>query len=333
MVENVKQKEAQGLSSILRSDLFSNLFPEEERAVLDRTEIMRLQKGGILFYPGEKAEHLYLLLEGYIRVFKPNEDGRDDEIACFAPGDIIGDFDFARGADYDAHAEALEDSSLVMFPRLGATMEKFALEEPNIISKILLNSANMVTDRIKETRKLIIESAYWVQELYRKAYEDSATGLWKQTFLTDEINRILEAPMALIMLKPDRFKVLVDARGHGAGDEAMIKIAAILKSVTRKLDRGWALRFKSNETGILINNCDSSLAESLADSVSSSVVGLPHVSLGKGDFSFSGTIVWSVWPMDNKSWDSLFKGTYQLLLDTWKAGGDRVVRYRKEKLP
>jgi len=335
------KNEAQDLSAILESDLFSNLLPEEARVIVKKTEILLVRKGGLLFSPGEEAERVYLLLGGCVRVFKKNEGGaaglptasllREDEIARFAPGDIIGDFDFARAADYDAFAEALEDSTLLMFPGFGLTMEKFALEEPHITSRLLLNSAAMVTARIKATRKLIFESAYWVQELHRKIHEDPTTGLWKQTFLTEEINRILERPMALILLKPDRFKVLVDSLGHGAGDEAMIKIAAILKGITRKLNKGWALRFKSNETGILVNKCDITEAKSLVNVLAESLAALPHVSMGEKDFNFTGTIAWGIWPADNKSWDSLFKGTYKLLMDTWKKGGNKVVRYRKEK--
>ena len=331
MTKESLEIDEQNPSLILKSDLFSELHPVETKIILTRTEILPLQKGGLLFSPGEKAERLYALLKGRVRVFKRNEGGRDDEIAHFAPGDIIGDFDFAREAEYDAYAEALEDSSLAVFPGAGFTMDKYALEEPHIFSKILFNSAAMVTGRIKATRKLIIESTYWVKELHRKVHEDPGTGLWKQTFLTEGINRILEKPMALIMLKPDRFKVLVDALGHEVGDEAMIKIAAILEGITRKLDRGWALRFKSNETGVVVNKCDAALAKSLALSLFESVASLPHVSLGEEDFSFSGSIAWGIWPTDNKSWDSLFEGTYKLLMDTWKAGGNKVVHYRKEK--
>jgi diguanylate cyclase (GGDEF)-like protein len=331
MTNQIRENEAQNFSAILKSDLFSNLLPEEAKTIVKRTEILIVRKYGLLFSPAEKAEHFYLLLGGNVRVFKQREDGREVEIAHFAPGDIIGDFDFARSADYDAYAEALEDSTLLMFPEFGLTMERFAIEEPHIIARILLNSAAMVTARIKATRKLILESIYWVRELYRKIHEDPGTGLWKQTFLIEEINRILERPMVIILLKPDRFKILVDSLGHDAGDEVMIKIAAILKGITRKLNRGWALRFKGNETGILINKCDISEAKSLAQGLVEAIAALPHVTLEDGEFHFTGTVAWGVWPTDNKSWDSLFEGTYKLMMDTWKEGGNRVVRYRKEK--
>ena len=331
MLGNIRQKEVLDLSFILKSDLFSNLLPEERLSITEQSGVILLRKGASLFSPGDKAEHLYLLHEGVIRIFKPLGGGGDEEIARFTAGDIIGDFDFARSAKYDAQAEALEDSTLVMFPSFGLTMESIAMEMPQIVARLLLNSAAMVTGRIKSTRKLVIESMSWVQELHRKAHEDPGTGLWKQTFLNDEINRLLEDPMALVMLKPDRFKILVDANGHGAGDEAMIKIAAILKGITRKLGRGWALRFKSNETGILINKCNARQAQSLTLSLAEAIAALPPVSLkeGVGDFSFSGTITWGIWPKDDKTWDSLFEGTYALLLDTCKAGGNKIVHYKR----
>jgi len=331
------QRDVQELSSIIKSELFSCLLPDEIESVINRTGIAIIRKGGSLFSPGDKAEHLYVLRKGVIRIFKPLGSGRDEEIARFTAGDIIGDFDFARRANYDAQAEALEDSTLVMFPSPGMTMDSFALEMPYIVSRLLLNSAAMVTARIKSTRKNIMENMSWVQELHRKAYEDHGTGLWKQTFLTDEINQLLEDPMALILLKPDRFKILVDSNGHEAGDKAMVTIAAILKGLTRKLGRGWALRFKSNETGLLVNKCTAAQAESLALSLFEAIAALPPVPLEQaaGDeraFSFSGSIVWGIWPTDNEYWLSLFDEAYSLLMETWRTGGNTIARYRKEPL-
>jgi len=333
MAEINRQKETADLSSILKSDLFSNLLPGEKLSILDWIGKIQLKKGESLFTPGIKAEHLYFLQTGHIRVYKPKEDGgADDEIARFAPGDIIGDFDFARKAKYDAYAEALEDSSLVLFPDKGVALEDVARGTPNIISRIFLNSIAMVTGRIQATRKLIVESMSWVQELHRQIHEDPGTGLWKQSFLQDEIYKYMEEPMTLILLKPDRFKILVDARGHDTGDKVMVKIAGLLKNITRRLGRGWALRFKSNETGLLINKCDAALAGPLASSLASGVAALPPLPLGhgEGNFSFSGSIAWGVWPNDNNLWDSFFEGTYKLLMDTWKAGGNKVVRYSRE---
>jgi GGDEF domain-containing protein len=323
-------KYALDLSPILKADLFSTILGSEHDFVISRSGLLQLRRGGLLFSPGQTAEHFYLLLEGAVRIFKERPDGGEDEVARFASGDTIGDFDFARNADYDAYAEAVEDSVLIMFPGYGLNLDQFVMDSPQIVSKILLNSIIMTTDRIKSTHKIIVENMSWVQELQRKAYEDPGTGLWKQTFLNDEINRLLEDSTAFIMLKPDRFKILVDSRGHGAGDEAMVHIAMILRNITRRLGRGWPLRLKSNETGILINKCNAVLAESLAKDLLESITQLPPVP-ARDDipaFSFTGTVVWGVWPQDGSTWDSLYEGCYSLLLDSWKQGGNRMVHFQ-----
>jgi CRP-like cAMP-binding protein len=316
-------------SPIQKAELFSTLLPKEIDFVTSRSGILQLRQGGVLFCPGERANHFYMLVSGSIRVYRSREDGGEDEMARFTPGDTIGDFDFARGAEYDAHAEALEDSELIMFPGYGLTMDSFALEEPHTISRIFLKSIEMMTGRIKSTQRLILENMSWVQELHRRAYEDPGTGLWKQAFLKDEINRILEDPTALIMLKPDRFKILVDSRGHGAGDEAMIRIAMVLKNVTRRFGHGWPLRFKSNEVGLLLNKCGPAQAEKIAAELHKSIAALKPVpaSAGNPAFFFTGTVTWSVWPVSDPSWDTLFQGSYDLLLDTWRDNGDRVVHF------
>jgi diguanylate cyclase (GGDEF)-like protein len=271
-----------------------------------------------------------MLLEGFIRVYRIRDNGDEDEMARFTAGDTIGDFDFARNASYDAFAVAAEDSILVMFPGYGLKIDDFVLEEPHVISRILLSSIVMMTDRIKSIRRILVENLSWVQELHRRAYEDSGTGLWKQAFLTDEINRILEDPMTFIMCKPDRFKILVDSRGHTAGDEAMVRIAMVLKKIARRHGRGWSLRFKSNETGILISKCDVSQAEKIADELHKTIASLTPVPATKviPAFPFSATVSWAVWPQDNHIWDDLFQGVYKQLLDSWRSGGDTVIHCR-----
>lgn len=313
------------------AELFNSLLDREADYVAERSSVIHLRKKAKLFTIGQKADRFYLLVQGAIRVFKPRDDGGSDEMAQYASGDTIGDFDFACKAEYDAVAEASEDSVLIMFPAMGLSMDDFIAEEPHIVSRILLNSIVMMTSRIKSTQKILLENLSWVNELQRRAYEDPGTGLWKQTFLTDEINRILEVPTAIIMLKPDRFKILVDSRGHAAGDEAMVRIAMILKSITRRIGRGWPLRFKSNETGILITKCSASLAEITVKELSRAVSALsPVPAQGETpEFSFSGTVCYSVWPEDGRSWQDLFDGCYAALLEKWKTTeGGTVTHYK-----
>ncbi|MDR2964767.1 MAG: diguanylate cyclase [Treponema sp.] len=320
---------------IQNTELFSSLSQNEIDFVVSRSGAISLAKGAPLFSSGEEAKHFYLLIKGAIRVYKSKDDNSEEELAVFATGDTIGDFDFARGANYDAHAEAAEDSELIVFPDMNLTMEDLSAENSRAICSILLNAIILITGRIKSTRKLIMENMNWVQELHRQAYEDSGTGLWKHTLISDEIVNMIKEPTALIMLKPDRFKILVDSRGHAAGDEAMVKIALILKNITRITGNGWPIRLKSNEVAIILNNCNHAQTREIAASLQKLVADIEPVP-AKDDipeFKFTATISWSVWPNDDHEWESFFSGNYANLLSSWKNAGDTIVQYTKTGNP
>jgi diguanylate cyclase (GGDEF)-like protein len=321
------------LSLIQKTELFLNLAQNEIDFIVSRAGLLNLTKGKLLFSSGEKARHFFILKKGTIRVFKPHDDGGEDEMAMFTAGDTIGDFDFARGAEYDAIAEASEDSELIVFPAMKLTMNTLVQEEPRVVCNILLNSIVMMTGRIKSVNKLILDNMSWVQQLHRKAYEDSSTGLWKQAIINDEIINSLNDPSALIMLKPDRFKILVDSRGHSAGDEAMVRIAIILKNITRKIGHGWPLRLKSNEVGLIFDDFNDDQAIELVKELFDSILAMEPVPAHEDnpEFHFSATISWGIWAKDDPEWLSFYNGIYSTLMDAWRDGGKKIVRYSKSE--
>jgi hypothetical protein len=67
----------------------------------------------------------------------------------------------------------------------------------------------------------------------------------------------------------------------------------------------------------------------LAEKLYAGIAALTPVPADKHNpaFPFSGTVVWGVWPGDEKTWDSLFQDSQNFLLETWKNGGNRVVHY------
>ncbi len=317
-----------GLPSLLRNaEIFSSLLDDDLAYAASRAGVVRLAKGGRLFEAGQKAQRFWVVRSGGIRVFRPRADGGEDEMALFAAGDALGDFDFARGAEYDASAEAVENTELVVFPGRNLTFDDLARERPDAAARLLLRSLAMISGRLRATHKLISENAPWVRELHRQAYEDPGTGLWSKAFLDEELPRYLVSPTSLVMIKPDRFKVLVDSRGHAAGDEAMARIAGVLQSSVRALGKGWAVRVRSNETAVVAPGCPRETAQELALSLSDRISELEPVPASRGApfFMFSATVVHAVWPQDGEDWKELFLCAQETLMTAWGAGGGPVV--------
>ncbi|MFQ3546906.1 MAG: diguanylate cyclase [Termitinemataceae bacterium] len=311
-----------------KSELFSGLLEDDNGYVLSRVSAMQIRKGAVLFSPGDCAERFYIVINGSIRVFRQKENGSTEEIALFTAHDVLGEFDFARRAVYDATALAAEDTELLCFPGIGFTMDSLSKEKPDTVSRIMLRALAIISSRLRSTQKLITENTSWVQELRRRAFEDPATGLWNRTFLEEEISRELQAPMAIILMKPDRFKVLVDTWGHHAGDDAMAAIAGILKGIIRRIGRGWALRLKSNEVGLCISKCDLASAADIAEQLHHRIAQIPPPPVAgmpeSPRFTFSATVVYGLWPDVDEDWKQAVQSVYAFLMEQWQAGGNRV---------
>lgn len=325
-----------GLPRLLqKAEIFSSILDDDLAYAASRCGVRKLAKGDRLFGVGDRAQRFYIVRRGGVRVFRPREDGGEDEMALFAAGDVLGDFDFARGTTYDACAEIVEDTDLVVFPAPGLTLEDLARERPDAAARLLLRSLAMISGRLRSTNKLISENAPWVRELHRQAYEDPGTGLWSRAFLDEELPQALVSPTALVMIKPDRFKILVDSRGHAAGDEAMTRIAAILQSCVRAMGRGWAVRVRSNETAVVAPNCPRDMAAELARSLADGIAALePLPASGQAPFfMFSATVVYSIWPQDGEDWKEFFLRSQDALMSVWGSGGGRVVRADLSRRP
>ena len=247
-------------------------------------------------------------------------------MASYVAGGVMGDFDFAVGSPLQANARADTEAQVAAFPREGLLMADIARDTPGTASRILLRSLSMISSRLRSTQRLISENSPWLRELRHQIYTDPSTGLWSRAFLDEELHRNLESPTALILLKPDRFKELNDAHGHGAGDEAMALLAGILVGEAERLGRGWALRLRSNETAVIVPRCDARAAWLIARRLARSVAAM-EVSSAKGSgFSFTSSIAYAIWPEDGQEWKAVVDTTYALLMKAWREGGDRLCR-------
>ena len=89
------------------------------------------------------------------------------------------------------------------------------------------------------------------EDLVRASVTDPLTGLPNRRHFFDEIARRLDGPGGvLMMLDADHFKRVNDTFGHGAGDDCLLKIAALLRSQIRQGDL--VARLGGEEFGVFL---------------------------------------------------------------------------------
>ena len=109
------------------------------------------KKGENIFSEGEKANGLYAVGTGRIKVFKLSPEGREQILHIFGPGEVFGEVPVFAGKRFPASADTMEKSRILFFPRdsLISLIEKnptIALNMLGVLSLRLRRFTSMIDD-------------------------------------------------------------------------------------------------------------------------------------------------------------------------------------------
>ena len=98
-------------------------------------QIRTLKRGEILFFQGDPALGLDLLLAGHVRIYKASPDGKEFTLHQIRPGEMFAEAAIFRDDGYPANCAALKDSMVALLPK-----EKFFAmlqESPQVSIKMM----------------------------------------------------------------------------------------------------------------------------------------------------------------------------------------------------
>lgn len=103
--------------SLLRKlSIFSRVSDDALEAVARRTVVRSLPRDRQLFRRGDPCQGLYVVVDGAVRVYRANSDGREQTIHLLGPGQPIAEVPLFDGGPYPASARAAEDSRVLYLP-------------------------------------------------------------------------------------------------------------------------------------------------------------------------------------------------------------------------
>lgn len=126
-------------------------------------------------------------------------------------------------------------------------------------------------EELEKAQSKINELNQELQEARATLSTDLLTKVGNRQAFSDDMNAAIEAgkektlSMILMMIDVDNFKFLNDEFGYVAGDKVLFFIAQTIKSMIRTADRVY--RYGGEEFAVVLNRCDVSQAQAVADKI------------------------------------------------------------------
>jgi len=94
--------------------LFRHIDEEKLQRVLEISSIVEYKRGGILFYEGDEAKSLIILLEGVLQLYKTDQKGNKIVLHHFFPTDMIAEIVNLEHMHYPATGEFESDGKVLL---------------------------------------------------------------------------------------------------------------------------------------------------------------------------------------------------------------------------
>ncbi|MFU2209942.1 Crp/Fnr family transcriptional regulator [Solidesulfovibrio sp. C21] len=129
--------------------LFATLSPAQREHVAREASVESIAAGGIYFSERTASTGFHVLLSGRVKLFKVAEDGKEQIIYIFGPGEPFCLCSVFSDGKHPANLAALESSRvLVLAPR---QFERLSKEDPALLLVLL----KVISRRLKEAMEMI----------------------------------------------------------------------------------------------------------------------------------------------------------------------------------
>ncbi len=135
-------------------DIFRDLLPDDLVWLEQSTRMTTAPRGRVIYHQEDRAEGLFLLKKGRVRLYRLSPSGKKLELAVLEPGTFFGEMPLLGEHMRNATAEAIEDCTLCVLGR--ADIERLILRRPHVALRML----DVLGRRLAEAEARLEDLAY-----------------------------------------------------------------------------------------------------------------------------------------------------------------------------
>lgn len=105
------------LAAIAQTPLFKCVGPDDRARLAGVSRIVSFARGDTIFDQGDPSDFFYVVLSGFVKVFRPSPGGHDRILEMFGAGGPLGAVALFQRMPFPASAAAMEDTECLAIPR------------------------------------------------------------------------------------------------------------------------------------------------------------------------------------------------------------------------
>jgi CRP-like cAMP-binding protein len=136
-------------SIVRKAPLFTALDEAAALSLHASMDSVKISKGSILFTEGDEGDHLYVILEGKIKLGTSSGDGRENLLSILGPGEMFGELSLFDPNPRTSTATAVTDAKLLSLGQ--AKLIPWLTENP----RVSLNLLASLAQRLRRTNEAV----------------------------------------------------------------------------------------------------------------------------------------------------------------------------------
>lgn len=137
------------VAALERTKLFSGSNKQELAWLAERAVEQHRKTGEMLFFSGDEARGLFVVVNGKVRAFQHNSEGREQVMHVDPAGATIGDVPVFDDGPYPASAVAEENTDVLFIDK--RDIRQFCLEHP----AFALRALKLMAERVRKHARLV----------------------------------------------------------------------------------------------------------------------------------------------------------------------------------
>lgn len=136
--------------------IFNHLKTEQLKQIMDLSITKTYKKGDLIFSAGSKAENLYIVSSGTVKVYTIDESGKQHLLYVLNQGDYIGEISLFLSSEHTNFAESVTDATICSIYK-DDLMELLSIY-PDISIKILEEFASRLKSSQTQAKRISVNS-------------------------------------------------------------------------------------------------------------------------------------------------------------------------------